>query len=575
MARRARRTYKEAAESVKPVVVEQVLEWQTAIYARLSIENSGKDDKGESIEGQIEICKEYVEEHPYLHLADVYSDNGWTGTNTNRPEFQRLLNDINDGKIKALVIKDFSRFSRDYIEAGNLLENVFPFMGVRFISVADNYDSFQTDGSAESLLIPLKNLINSYYSKDISKKVSTAIHTKQLAGEHIPSMIPYGYMKSETREYRFEPDPETAMNVTRIFQMRVDKVPINHIANKLNEEGIPSPGKLRFLRGQTSDKRYKKSQWSAQLIKQILKNPTYLGHLAFGRMPTALYLGKTNYQYEPDESKWRVLENMHEPLVTQEIFDKAKEMEIEGRRIWEERLEKSKKFRERNPPIFKGFVCCGECGSNMRYHRYHPDQKLSGTYECPNYKYKKCGGTHSISQDKLKEIVWNVLQDQLQIFCDFQDLIRMLNNSDSATNQQSICKEEIQSILVKIKNRQGKRERLYEDFTDGILTPEEYQYMKQQFDDEYQSLNAKYNSLQMKQQKLKKALSYKNEWYVHMQMIQQSNEIDESVLEAMVDKITIHQLDLKERRIEVKLKYQDAFGVLLSAYEELMGGETK
>ncbi len=575
MARRARRTYKEAVESIKPVAPEQVLEWQTAIYARLSIENSGKDDKGESIEGQIEICKEYVEEHPYLHLVDVYCDNGWTGTNTNRPEFQRLLNDINNGKIKALVIKDFSRFSRDYIEAGNLLENVFPFMGVRFISVADNYDSFETDGSAESLLIPLKNLINSYYSKDISKKVSTAVHTKQLAGEHIPSMIPYGYIKSTTREYRFEPDPETAANVTRIFQMRIDKVPLNHIANTFTDEGIPSPGKLRYLRGQTSDKRYETSKWSAQLIKQILRNPTYLGHLVFGRMPTALYLGKPNYQYEPDESKWRVLENMHEPLVTKEVFDKAKAMEIEGRKAWEERLEKSKEYRESNLPILKGFVYCGECRSKMRYHRYRPDQKLSGTYECPNYRYKKCGGTHSISQDKLKEVVWNVLSDQLHIFCDFEELIQKLNHSDSATKQQAVYKEEMQSILVKIKNRQGKRERLYEDFTEGILTPEEYQYMKQQFDNEYQELNAQYNSLQMKQQKLKKALSDKNEWYLHMQMIQQSKEVEESVLKAMVDKIIIHQPALKERRIEVKLKYQDALAVLLSAYEELMGGKAK
>lgn len=133
----------------------------------------------------------------------------------------------------------------------------------------------------------------------------------------------------------------------------------------------------------------------------------------------------------------------------------------------------------------------------------------------------------------------------------------------------------MQSILVKIKNRQGKRERLYEDFTEGILTPEEYQYMKQQFDNEYQELNAQYNSLQIKQQRLRKALSDKNEWYLHMQMIQQSKEVDESVLKAMVDKIIIHQPALKERRIEVKLKYQDALAVLLSAYEELMGGEAK
>ncbi len=256
MAGRKRRTFLEVAQQNQPKVEEKVVvEWETAIYARLSVENSKKNDDGESIERQIEICREYVEEHPYLHLADTYVDNGWTGTNTNRPEFQRMLADIHAGKIRALVIKDFSHFSRDYIEAGNLLENVFPFLGVRFISVADSYDSFETDGSAESLLIPLKNLINSFYSKDMSKKVSTAVHTRQLAGQHIPSMIPYGYKKSETQAYRFEPDEETAANVTRIFRMKLAGVPTNQIAKAMNDEGIPSPGKLRYLRGMTKDQR--------------------------------------------------------------------------------------------------------------------------------------------------------------------------------------------------------------------------------------------------------------------------------------------------------------------------------
>lgn len=194
MGRRKSRSFMELASpaevSKEPEVHGE--EWPTAIYARLSIENSGKDDQGESIEGQVEICRDYIEEHPYLHYTDTYVDNGWTGTNTDRPQFQRLLGDIYSGRIKALVIKDFSRFSRDYIEAGNLLENVFPALGVRFISVADRYDSLETDGSANSLLIPIKNLINSFYSKDMSRKVSSAVHARQLAAAHIPSMIPSG-----------------------------------------------------------------------------------------------------------------------------------------------------------------------------------------------------------------------------------------------------------------------------------------------------------------------------------------------------------------------------------------------
>ncbi|MDO4649602.1 MAG: recombinase family protein, partial [Eubacteriales bacterium] len=406
---RKRRTYQEQTkiQDVVPVEDIELLEWPTAIYARLSIENSGKDDKGESIEGQIEICRDYVEEHPYLHLVDTYIDNGWTGTNTNRPAFQRLLEDIQTRKIKALVIKDFSRFSRDYIEAGNLLENIFPTYGIRFISVADRYDSFETDGSAGSLLIPLKNLINSYYSKDISRKVSTAVHARQLAAQHIPSMIPYGYRKSTTEAYRFEPDPETADVIKRIFKEFLEGKPIHRIATDLQEEGIVSPGKLRFQRGMTSDKRYENARWSAQGIKQIIKNPTYLGHLVFGRMPTALYLGKPNYSYEPDESKWRVLEGMHEALISQEDFDKAKQLTVESKRKWDEKNEKASKYLKMNKPIFGTELRCGHCGGPIRYQKTHfKPERLTGSYYCQRHTYGKCDCANRITQDKLKGIVW-------------------------------------------------------------------------------------------------------------------------------------------------------------------------
>lgn len=572
MAGRKRRTFVEAAQQNQPKAEEKVVvEWETAIYARLSVENSKKNDDGESIERQIEICREYVEEHPYLHLADTYVDNGWTGTNTNRPEFQRMLADIHAGKIRALVIKDFSRFSRDYIEAGNLLENVFPFLGVRFISVADSYDSFETDGSAESLLIPLKNLINSFYSKDMSKKVSTAVHTRQLAGQHIPSMIPYGYKKSETQAYRFEPDEETAANVTRIFHMKLAGVPTNQIAKTMNDEGIPSPGKLRYLRGMTKDQRYATSHWTPQLIKQILKNPTYCGDLVFGRMPTALYLGKPNYSYEPDESKWRVLPDMHQPLIDRESFEKVKQMENAGKQKFAQKMQETAERRAANPPLILGLVYCGDCGSPMRYQRHKNPAKPSGSYYCPHKSYGTCNSSHTILQAKLIEVAWNVLQDQMRYFCSFERLLQKLNQDDVITNRQSALKNEIQSVLIKIGGRQSKRERLYEDFTDGILSPEEYMQMKERFDQEYQSLNAQLNQLQHEQAKLNKALSGNNHWMIHMQRLKGQTTPDPELMKVLIDKIFVYEQE-KTKRIEVRLNYQEEFHILQAAYEEVMGG---
>lgn len=570
MARKSRREAnlpieQQAKEPVKSAV------WTTAIYGRLSIENSGKKDDGESIENQVEICREYVEEHPYLHLTDTYIDNGWTGTNTNRPEFQRLLQDVHDGKIKALVIKDFSRFSRDYIEAGNLLENVFPYLGVRFISVADRYDSFETDGSAESLLIPLKNLINDFYSRDISKKVSTAIHTKQLAGQHLPSAIPYGYKKSETRDYRFEVDEEVAPVVRRIFQMRADGMEINRIATALQDEGIPTPSHYRYIKGVWKDEKYAKTRWNSQGLKVILRNPTYTGDLVFGRMPTALYLGKPDYRYEPDESKWRILKDMHEPLVDRITFEKIQRASTENRKKWEQRMEASKEIREQNPSLFLGKFFCGDCGARMRYHRYAKIVE-SGAYECPKYKYKQCDTTHGLAEPRLKQIVWNAIQTQLQIFCNMEKLLEQLQQSGRQTMKQQQCASELRSVLTKINAIQGKRERLYEDYTEHILTPEDYVTLKKKYDDEYQALSAQVNALQVVQAKWTRAISGENRWFVHMQSIKNATELDRDVLNAVVKKIWIYETD-GQKRIEVEFNYHEDLSMLQAVYEE-MGGET-
>ena len=164
----------------------------TAIYARLSVENSGKDDEGDSIENQISFCRAYIDEHPYLRLVQVYEDNGRKGTNFNRPAFQKMMDDIKIGAVKCIVVKDLSRFGRDYIETGAYLEKIFPFMGVRFISITDGYDSAISGDAEKALMVPLKNMINAAYAKDISRKIITSFRARQEKGEILPAFAPYG-----------------------------------------------------------------------------------------------------------------------------------------------------------------------------------------------------------------------------------------------------------------------------------------------------------------------------------------------------------------------------------------------
>lgn len=553
-----------------PCVERVINTWETAIYARLSVENSGKDDKGESIEGQVSICKDYIEEHPYLNLADTYIDNGWTGTNTARPEFQRLLGDIKNGRIKALVIKDFSRFSRDYIEAGNLLETIFPALGVRFISVVDKYDSFETDGSAQSLLIPLKNLINSYYSKDISKKVATAIHTKQLAGEYIPGMIPYGYIKSEKEAYRFDIDPETAPVVKRIFDEKLSGKNYHEIARGLNNDGIPSPGKLRWLRGQKAGNVRENNIWLPTAVKQILKNPTYLGDLVFGRKTRALYLGQPGIKNEPDESKWRVLHDMHPALIDRESFEKIRLEMDKTAKAYIKKTEQSKKFREKHPPIFS-HICCGDCGANLNYARYRnkSEKNYAAKYYCPNRAYYRCNSTHCIRENKLTEIVGSLLADHIAMFADIQAAVEKMKNTGYTTDRQQAMDKEINDIVARLQKRQRNRETLYEDYADGILSAEDYIYHKQKYDDECRKLSSHLNMLEVSRRKFIRTLSTDNAWLKNIKALIKAKTITREIADTFVESITVY--DDNGIRVEVKLKYADELETLVEAIKEMEG----
>lgn len=235
-------------------------------------------------------------------------------------------------------------------------------------------------------------------------------------------------------------------------------------------------------------------------------------------------------------------------------------------------MQETEECRAANPLLLAGLVYCGDCGSPMRYQRYKNSVKPSGSYYCPHKSYGTCHSSHTISQAKLVKAVWNVLQDQVKYFCSFERLIQKLNRNDVLTDRQTALKNEIQSVPVKIAGRQSKREQLYEDFTDGMLSPEEYMQMKERYDQEYQSLNAQLNQLQKEQAKLNKTLSGNNHWMIHIQRLRGQTSPDPELMKVFIDKIFVYEKE-KTKRIEVRLNYQDEFHVLQAAYEEVMGGE--
>lgn len=335
MARKSRKQIAVEEPVIEPVSSEV---FSTAIYARLSVENSGKSEKVDVIANQIEICKSYIAERPYLNLIDTYVDNGRTGTVFDRPEFNRLMNDIRTGRIKCLVVRDLSRFGRDYIEAGTYLERVFPQIGLRFIAIKENYDNFDADGSGESLIIPLQNMINTLYSKDISRKVSTALKAQMESGEFKKRNLPYGYRWDEEHSNMVF-DEETAPIVRKIFQWKIEGLSLPAIADRLDAMNAPNPEFQKYQVGVRTGNATAKKIWNKSSLTTILDNPHYVGDTVLGRTLNAIYKGVRNQHIDREE--WIVFPNTHEAIISREDFQKVREMRDAAARTRVEKMERT------------------------------------------------------------------------------------------------------------------------------------------------------------------------------------------------------------------------------------------
>lgn len=296
--------------------------YRAGAYVRLSVKDGGKAES-ESIENQKYLLESYIKNQPDLALGGFYCDNGYTGTDFQRPAFDWLMKDIQEGKIDCVVVRDLSRFGRNYQETGMYLERIFPFLGVRFIAVQDRFDTLFSENAGGSV-VPFKNVINEIYSRDISQKTGSALAVKQQNGEFIGSWAAYGYDKCETCPRRLTPNRDTAPVVRDIFQWRLSGMSYGQIARKLNKSGVPSPYRLRYLEGGIQSERYAGVKWSLQTVRQILSNPVYLGSLVQRRQRQS-FSERQRRQSLP-QSEWIVTENAHEPLVDAAVFEAVQQM---------------------------------------------------------------------------------------------------------------------------------------------------------------------------------------------------------------------------------------------------------
>lgn len=453
--------------------------WRTALYCRLSRED-GDRPESDSISNQRDLLTDYVAQHPEMEAVDLYIDDGYTGTNFDRPAFHAMLKDIEEGQVNCVLVKDLSRFGRDYIEAGRYLERWLPEHGTRFVAILDHIDS---NRGAYDMMLPLKNLFNAQYAKDISQKVKSALHTKQQRGEFIGAFASYGYVKNPQRRNHLLIDPVAAQVVRRIFTLFEQGMGKVSIANLLNREGIPCPSEYKRMMGERyrNGKRLDRTTyWTYATVHRILQSEVYIGNLEQGR-DQRLQLHGTPKRKE--KAEWVIVEATHEAIIPMDQWNRVQALLS--------RTARTPLFSKEVSP-FSGYLQCGDCGRSMAKTTWHGRT----FYTCGSYK--RYGATicskHYISHDFLEQ---RILEDLNALVARMKPLPKLLKAAQGACRKADPSTEEESRLEQALYRVQGIKQRLYEDYREGVLSQEEYYRYRKDYDAQEKALMAQQRQSQI------------------------------------------------------------------------------
>ena len=504
--------------------------WNTALYIRLSREDGDKEES-DSIGNQRDMLLSYISEHPELKLFDVYVDDGFTGTNFNRPEFQRMIKDMKLRKFDCIIVKDLSRFGRDYIGVGNYQENVFPRSNIRFIALNDRIDTGLPSEESQSILVPFTNIINEQYARDISKKVRSALDTKRKRGEFIGAFASYGYRKDPNDHNRLLVDEEAAENVRKIFRWFLEGMPKLSIALKLNASGVPCPSEYKKQKGMNyhnATRLESTTYWTHTSIHRILKNEIYIGNMVQHTQTSRSFKIKQNIQLK--KTDWIIVKGTHEPIIDIQTWETAQ-------RLLQTDIKRSQYTGSVH--LFAGVIRCSDCGRAMKKrlnagggHEYY----ICGTYQA--YGKTRCS-CHSIRTDVLTKMVYEELKAQIGKYADFEKLKAELVTERTAFNRDEIVKRQA-GLIKKSERIQKLRRGLYEDYKSKMISGDEYASFKSQYNSELEKIehaaaavHEKIKGLDMEreQEKIEKAVLRYTE----------SGELSREMLVSLVQSVMIHE----------------------------------
>ncbi|MGN0771081.1 MAG: recombinase family protein [Christensenellales bacterium] len=528
----------------------------TALYGRLSRDDELVGDSN-SIVHQKEMLLKYAKEHGFTN-AEFYIDDGYSGTNFNRPDFQRMMSDVEEGKISTIIVKDMSRFGRDYIMVGYYTEIFFPNADIRFIAINDQVDTISV---ADNDFTPFKNIMNEWYAKDTSKKIKAVLKTKGNSGKHLSTLPPFGYIKDPNDREKWIVDEEAAETVKEIFALYLDGLKVNDIARRLTEEGKETPQLYAMRRGMKYRGRSPYPEiWNPSTIRYILVQMAYTGcTVNFQTYRKSFKSKKTSFR---PKDEWKVFEQTQPAIIDKATFDTVQKMR-EHKRVYIKSSEKN---------MFSGLLLCEDCGSNLTIQRYAKNHEYDHFY-CSTYRKKKKGlcTPHRIRVDNL----YNVVLCDLRKTCEYVMLHEkefVENYLQSTTTERQKAQAKAKSELTKLSNRveeiNGIIRKLYEDNVKGRITDERFDFLAKSYETEQAELRVKAEELkktiavtEQDNDNLKKFLKMA-ERYVFIE------ELTPEILHSFIDKIYIGETEVYYgRKIqEVKIIYNFVGAIVLPQY---------
>ena len=536
--------------------------FKVAIYLRLSKEDddlscsSGAKSESNSISNQRKLIYDFIKLHPELELYDEYKDDGKSGSNFDRAEFQRMMKDIEAGKVNCVVVKDQSRFGRDYIDVGKYKEKIFPKLGVRFITINEGYDSLSAT-SSDDLAFTINSFVYDFYIRDISTKIRTNLTAKKQNGEYAGAFVAYGYVKDSNDKSKLVVDQFAADVVRDIFRWKIEGLSPQNIAVRLNELGIPSPAEYKKLSGsnyKTSFQTSSKAVWSHVSVRRILKNEIYLGVMIQGKRTTPNY--KTKTVVTKAESEWLRVEGTHEAIISVRDFELVQELLRDDTHC---------RAGDVTVPVYAGRIYCGDCGATAVRKTVSYAGKRYVYYVCNANKHDKtvCS-RHSIREDILGQVIYQTVRHQIDLLLDVDKALRQFENLSWEKHKlkQLDASIEIQEEVVRKNNT--LRLGIYEDLRAGLLDRSEYESLKKELAERIAEATAAIEKLNKEKREILDGVSKQQSWIEQFRQYENVTELTRPMVIHLIERINIFE----DSNIEIVFRHRNQIEEILRFISE-------